>query len=215
MSDDKKEPPNAVFWDDARAANTRPKPSAGLEVRLGDFAIGTSPERILVVIRKDGSLEFGPDYEPDEAAQVFWEAMLRERLKMEDKLLLVQHMEAVLTRIGAQDLRTEALRQQAAMERNPIRAGELRQYAELSLKQLEAMVHQAIELGRGLARRPDIIPPAVPEQVPAAINPEVSAYEGKAGMPEENRCGECGELAPLGADLCLKCEAQHDRRKAN
>lgn len=211
------EKPKNVIWDDARAAQARPpKDKPDLDIEPGDMAIGTSENRLLVVIRKDGRLEYGPDYTPDEAAQVFWEAMLRMKLEVDDRLLLIQHMEALLTRIGAQDLRTEALRKQAAEEPNPIRAGELRQYAELSIKQLESMVHQAIELGRGLARRPDVVPPAVPDEMPASLqNDAGSAYEGKAGLPEENVCGECGAIAPLGADLCLNCEAQHNIREAN
>ena len=30
---------------------------------------------ILVTLRSDGSLEYGPDYTPDEAAKIFWEAI--------------------------------------------------------------------------------------------------------------------------------------------
>jgi hypothetical protein len=53
------------------------------------------------------------------------------------------------------------------------------------VRRLEQVVTQAIELGRGLARRTDIPMPAVPRVVPASIqqNP-VSDYQGQDGLPE-------------------------------
>lgn len=41
------------------------------------FAIPNANQKPLVTIHNDGRLEFGEDYEPDEAAQVFWAAVQR------------------------------------------------------------------------------------------------------------------------------------------
>ncbi|MFD9004437.1 hypothetical protein ACFV0T_26350 [Streptomyces sp. NPDC059582] len=41
------------------------------------FAIPNARQKPLVTIRPDGRLEFGEHYQPDEAAQAFWEAVQR------------------------------------------------------------------------------------------------------------------------------------------
>jgi hypothetical protein len=43
-----------------------------------DLVIATQ-SRVLVVIKPDGALSYGPGYTPDEAASVFWEALARKR----------------------------------------------------------------------------------------------------------------------------------------
>lgn len=187
MTDEKDDDePLELFWDDIRVANRRAPPQAPddtaerlrAQVQPGDLIIGTSRERMLVLIKADGRLEFGPDYKPDEAAMVFWEAMGRQRFQYEERILLIQHMEAILTRVGAADLRVEQLRTAAAD--GDADAG---QQAGGALVALERLVHQAIELGRGLARRPDMPVPNVPERVPERIrtNPQ-SEYQGQAGI---------------------------------
>lgn len=44
-----------------------------------DIVIGTSRSRVLVIIKPDGRLIFGPEYTPDEAAKVFWTRFSRVR----------------------------------------------------------------------------------------------------------------------------------------
>ncbi len=117
----------------------------------GDLVIGTST-RILVTIKADGRLEYGPDYTPDEAAVCFWEAMGRRRLGAEERILALRHMEYLLAKVGEADLeyerRSERLR--ALEEDSPDRPN-LERSVELSRVRLEMLVHQAIELGRGMA----------------------------------------------------------------
>lgn len=171
-----------VYWDDLRVAPHRREPEGPPDfssmVEPNDLVIGTSRQRILVVIKPDGRILFGPEYRPDEAAVVFWEAMGQRRLMMEDRMLLLQHMEAILARVGAQDMVVENLRRAAA--EGDAEAG---QRAGHEMIRLERLVHQAIELGRGLARRPEIPVPAVPVQVPRVIREnEQSAYQGREGI---------------------------------
>lgn len=185
MSDDHSQDPLEVYWDDVRVARARAAPSepSTLSTDPGDLVIGTSRDRILVTIKPNGQLEFGPEYTPDEAAVIFWEAMGRRRLQMEDRILVIQHMEAILTRIGEADMRCEDLRRRSA--EGDAEAGQAAGHAML---RLERLVHQAIELGRGLARRPELVPPAVPERVPRSIQEaEQSAYEGRQGLAEEDQ----------------------------
>jgi hypothetical protein len=46
-------------------------------VQASGISIPASNGRPLVTIRPDGTLEFGKDYQPDEAARAFWEAVQR------------------------------------------------------------------------------------------------------------------------------------------
>lgn len=184
--------PLEVYWDDLRVARLRadpePTPAEALRALVdpGDMVIGTSAKRILVIIKPNGELVFGPDYTPNEASMVFWEAMGQARLAMEDRLLLIQHMESILVRLGRQDMECERIRRLAAEEQDPIIKAQRTQEAELAIGRLNMVAHQAIELGRGLIRRPEIPMPAVPERMPEAIrrNPNTE-YQGQAGLPPE------------------------------
>lgn len=139
-----------------------------------DLVIGTSPNRVLVVIRKDGSLVYGPDYNPEEAAVTFWETMGRRRLEYEERLLLIDHMDGILTRLGAADLHAEALRKRA----ESTGADADNEAAEAGIQALERVMSQAIELGRGMARRPGVAFTAVPDQVPTQIaEDEENSYD--------------------------------------
>lgn len=141
---------------------------------LGEVVLGTSKEQILVTLKPDGTLEYGSGYTPDAAAQVFWEAMARGRLKMEERLLLMQHMEAVLVRLGAADLHNEAMQRQMGA----FPSQEAAQAVGKAHSSLEKMVHQAIELGRGLARRPEVAIPPVPVKLPSQIaDDENNSYD--------------------------------------
>ncbi len=175
--------PRELYWDEASMAASRatPGPSFGDQAGPNDLVIGTSRERVLVIIRASGEVVFGPEYKPDEAAAVFWEAMGRQRVAQQERQLLIQHMEAVLTRLGVQDMRTEDLRLQAQAETDPNRRAELRAAGDAAMARLNMIAHQAIELGRALVRRPGIPLPSVPEEVPP--QDANSAYEGREGLP--------------------------------
>jgi hypothetical protein len=41
------------------------------------MSITSSKGKVLVKIRNDGTVEYDPNYTPDEAARIFWEAMGR------------------------------------------------------------------------------------------------------------------------------------------
>jgi hypothetical protein len=181
MNDDE---PIELLWDDLRISRHRKPPeedpSAALRALAGpgDLVIGTSSKRLLAVIKANGQIEFGPEYRPDEAAMVFWRALARQRYQQEEQTLISRHMESILAQIGSADIQLETLRR-ASQEGDP----EAAQRAIAAHLRLERLVHQAIELGRGLARRPEIPIPEVPERIPDRIreNPQ-SAYEGRAGV---------------------------------
>jgi hypothetical protein len=183
-----------VYWDDVQLARVRqplpddvadPVPNFGDLAGPGDFVIGTSKDRVLVIIRPNGQLEYGPEYRPDEAAMVFWENMGQRKLMMDDRLLVIGHMEAVLVRLGVADLEAQRLRELAQNESNEEARPRRIHEADVAVRRLEQVANQAIELGRALVRRPDIPMPAVPPSVPTSIqqNPN-SEYQGREGLPE-------------------------------
>jgi hypothetical protein len=145
-----------------------------------DLVVGTSRQRILVIIRADGEVLFGPGYTPDEAARLFWSAMGKARKENEMQGLLTQHMEGILVRLGNQDMHTEDLRLRAASETDPDKRSELLAASEVSMANLNLIAHQAIELGRALARRAKSVP-AIPTRLPD--QDEESAYEGLDAVP--------------------------------
>jgi len=203
--DDQDDLPLEVYWDDIRVARHRaePLPEPGPPdfselVEPTDLVIGTSAKRILVIIKPDGTLRYGPEYRPNDAAVIFWEAMGQARLQAEDRILLFQHMESILARVGAQDMVVEQLRLAAAD--GDTDAG---QRAGHEMLQLERLVHQTIELGRGVARRPEVPVPAIPAQIPRAIEGNAeSDYTGRDGAEEppiirgEPGCGSTAGAIP-------------------
>ena len=105
---------------------------------------------------------------------------------MEERLLIIQHMEAILVQLGRRDMECERLRRAAADEQDPARKFELEQSAELAMRHLSMTAHQAIELGRGLVARPEIPMPAMPVNVPRTLreNPNTD-YQGREGLPSD------------------------------
>jgi hypothetical protein len=144
-----------LFWDEKSVSRQRVKPEPAPrmpEPRPGALVIGTSPERILVVVHADGKLEYGPEYTPDEAAVTFWEEMGRRKLEMDERLLLIGHMDAVLTQLGAADIQNQkALEKLSEKVSTESVLGARR--AEVALTNA---MHNAIELGRGMVYRPDL-----------------------------------------------------------
>jgi hypothetical protein len=182
-----------LYWDEIQLARSRNRPEIPTVTEPrpptaapGDLVIGTSRDRILVTIKPTGELIFGPEYHPMEAARVFWEHMGQQRLAMEERLILIQHMEAILVQLGRADMICENLRRRAAEELDETRKRELITASETAMGRLNMVAHQAIELGRGLVARPDIPVPAVPVRVPTALqeNPNTE-YQGREGLPPE------------------------------
>lgn len=164
MPDEKDDDALELYWDDIRVAPHRVPKSEDFKAGIGDLVIGTSANRLLVTIKPNGTIEYGPEYHPDEAAQIFWEAMARRRRDYEERLLVFAHMEQLLTRVGVQDLEVERLRllsQEEGLE--PTEKASREQYAELAMRRLEMWVHQVIELGRALVARPET-PVAAPQE---------------------------------------------------
>ena len=120
------------------------------DVEPGELVIATTKERILVRIRKDGQLLYGPDYTPDEAAQVFWQAMARQRLQSEAQEILTSQIESLLKKVGAQELRYEQC-QLAAKDEDATEHDRFQE--ERARAQLESYVHQMLEIARGMALR--------------------------------------------------------------
>jgi len=116
--------------------------------RPNELVIGTSG-RILLTIGPDGTLTYGPGYTPDEAAKMFWEALARRRTDYEERLVFIAHVEKLLARIGEQDMKVETARMKAGETKTPHDAFQ----AERALGQLEVLVHEMIELARGIALR--------------------------------------------------------------
>jgi hypothetical protein len=153
------EDPIELFWEDLGITprkNLTPdelREAAAPNANRNDLVIATR-NQLLVVIRPDGTLEYGPNYTPDAAALVFWEAMARRRQNYEERMLLYAHIEQLLMRVGQQDAEYErqSLR---ALEENlePHEKAQRDQYAELARRRLEMEVHSVIELARGLIRR--------------------------------------------------------------
>lgn len=59
------------------AQDLAPLTISAAKVQPSAYVIPASNGRPLVTIRPDGSIEFGEDYQPDEAAGAFWEAVQR------------------------------------------------------------------------------------------------------------------------------------------
>lgn len=135
-----------------------------------DLIIATTASRILVRIKPDGTLVYGPEYTPDEAADVFWRALARRRADAEVKDVLFLQMERALVAVGRADHANEAA-QTAALELQGL--GRQGAQSVLSAHQanraLELAVHTVIELGRALAERAPGEGPAPPSG--AALDP--------------------------------------------
>lgn len=123
----------------------------------GDLIIATSEARELVRIHPDGTLTYGPEYTPDEAAVTFWTEMGRRRLQMEERLIQIQAMEQLLARVASADIAYETAQRRAHTE-TAIDHDKLME--EMSRRSLESRVHELIEYARGLIHsRPDLQTP--------------------------------------------------------
>jgi hypothetical protein len=130
-----------------------------MNIEAGELVIATSPERVLVRIQRDGTIIYGPDYTPDEAARILWEAIARQRVDAAEREALVGHIEHVLIKLGEQDLRYEQC-QLAAKAENATHDDAFQE--ERAAQQWNVYVHQVVELARGLALRLRGKPPGPP-----------------------------------------------------
>jgi hypothetical protein len=132
-----------------------------------DLVVATSASRILVRIKADGTLVYGPEYTPDEAASVFWQTLARKRTEAERRAMeetqvneiLYRHMETLLLAAGEADLANQIAQEKVTQL---AAASTAEQKAQRTQANLDATVanealHQAayrlIELGRKLALR--------------------------------------------------------------
>lgn len=171
------------YWDELGVSPNEPLRLGGLRTNAGDLVIGT-PSNWLVRISATGDLAYGPNYTPEEAAQIFWTAMALQRAGMTERLMHFDIMEQLVRRVGIADLRTERLRRRAQQEGA---TPEDHFQADRSMAYLEALVHQFIEYARGIAQtqRPEALSPASPP--PPAVSPEEvqERYERRLNEPVE------------------------------
>lgn len=146
------------FWESVRGQPVPEPDTRHFDNHPGELVIGTHA-RILVRIQPDGQLSYGEGYTPDEAAEEFWTAMALKRRGMEERLMHLGLMEQLLVQIGRADLRTERARIHAAREGA---TEEDRFAAERTMGHLESLVHQMIEIARGLALREGDAEPEYP-----------------------------------------------------
>lgn len=145
------------YWDDVHPAGRDAQPVPREPgTHPGDLVIGTSKDRILIRIHPDGTLTYGPEYTPDEAAVEFWTQMAVRRLESEERVIHLGMVEQFLQRLGAADLAYEA---SVLRARRPDATEHDRYMSEISHRNLEAVLHQTIEFARGLVARPDPPPP--------------------------------------------------------
>lgn len=62
------------------------------------FSIGVPSAKPLVTLRGDGTVEFGPDYDPDETARAFWEGLAARNPLLAE----VERLRALLTQAEAE-----------------------------------------------------------------------------------------------------------------
>ena len=129
----------------------------------GELVIATSPQRVLVRILRDGTVLYGPEYTPDEAAVTLWTAIGARRPYFDARMRYMDLLELHVALIAVADQAYEAAQ-------NALRAAlgnaetterfreELRQREDLSRRALETRVHGMIEFAREFAsQRPDLL----------------------------------------------------------
>ena len=114
----------------------------------GDLVFATSKDRVLVRIHPDGQLTYGPEYTPDEVAEVLWTTIALKRVAMEERLLHLDVMEQIVRQMGEADLHYEEMQTVAKREGATAHDAFME---EIARRNLEARVHQMIEFARGVA----------------------------------------------------------------
>lgn len=120
----------------------------------GTLTFATSSGKVIVQIDPNGKVTLGEGVTADEAAEEFWTGMALKRRGMEERLMQLGAMEAMLHRCARADI---AYERAATRAREPGATEEDKFREELQRRNLEAAVHQMIEFSRGLLLPP---PPA-------------------------------------------------------
>lgn len=192
------------YWDDILG----PHPET-IERRLvrelglphpGTLTIATSRGHKIVSIGPKGEVSYGEGIKPDEAAEIFWTNMALKRVGMEQRLTDLAIMEAMLVRMGRADLNYE--RAQVAAERQGAGDHE-RAIAERAHMGLQSIVHQVMDVARGLASRAHHArqPGPAPEPPPQRRgDPDCATCHGEGTV-----LGDCGDSPNVWFDPCPTC----------
>ncbi len=191
------------YWDDLHHPEPQPTSVTAPRTHPGDLVIGTSKGRILVRIHPDGTLTYGPEYTPDEAAVEFWTQMSIRRLESEERVLHLGFIEQMLLRLGNADVAHESA---VLRSRRPEATEHDRFMAEISRLNLESVVHQTIEFSRGLVARPNP-PPTIEELMRPRIAMAGSAYERALSSPSTSSGEEPPTYREPTHHFCTSCEA--------
>lgn len=139
----------------------------------------TLGEKYLLTIDENGKVELDPSYTADQIALMFWEKVGRRFAEYD---LIYRHMESVLSRVGQADITGESLKKELENAEDPMQANVLVESFQRNQRDLEKLVGEAIELGRGLAKRPMPInqpPTKLPDFV---TRDEDNEYRGKTEL---------------------------------
>jgi len=199
----------ASHWDDILG----PRPET-IEQRLirelglphpGTFTLASSNGRKIVSIDPNGKVTYGEGYTPDAAAEEFWTSMALKRRGMEERLQHLAIMETMLVRMGRADLGHERA-QLAAVGGG----GNEQAIAERARMNLTSIVHQVMDLARGLARRPPNPTTATTTvQIPAGGVSGAREGRGDPGCAlchgEGRVLGDCGDSPNVWFDPCPTC----------
>jgi hypothetical protein len=132
-----------------------------------DLVIATSMSRVLVRIKADGTLIYGPEYTPDEAASVFWRTLARKRAEAEKSAegesqinaVLFRYMEKLLIEAGEADMANQIAQERVAKLAAATSAAQKAERVQANLEAartneaLNMAALRLVELGRRLALR--------------------------------------------------------------
>jgi len=141
-----------IAWELLRGTNVPDPVPTFTGQNPGDFILGTHTGRTILRITPQGRVQLGPDVDLDEASELFWTNLALKRKGMEERLMHLGIMEAILLQMAESDF---------AYERAQLRAQQAtatehdRMMAEMARRSLESRVHGVLEFARGLRRRPD------------------------------------------------------------
>lgn len=130
----------------------------------GTLTFATSSGRVLVRIEPTGKVTLGEGVTADEAAEEFWTAMALKRQGMEERLMHLAAMEAMLIRLGRADVAYEQAQLRA---RSDVGTEADKYREELQRRHLEALVHQLLEYARGLLANQPGSNPVEPGPLPS------------------------------------------------
>ncbi len=142
----------------------------------------TLGDKHLLTIDENGKVELDPSYTADQIALMFWEKVGRRFAEYD---LIYQHMESVLSRVGQADITGESIKKEIENTTDPLQIRVLVESFQQNQRDLEKLVGEAIELGRGLAKRPMPInqpPTKLPDCI---VKDEDTEYRGKT-EPDRN-----------------------------